>query len=257
MCYNDEELYFYEVFMKPFKQIALFTLSMAILTVIQIVLSAILTVFKDTILDHTVLTLLANYTERLIAVLPPVLTFGVAIGAARRQPLSYSFFFFGIYAVLALMAQVPITLISYSPENSAPYVLILISGFAAALLSVLLVACVFLLTYALFIHGGHAREEGRFFSFRDSGARCLWITAALFALYYLGADVLLIVEHLRENLGILNPEDLFTMPLAVFSAPCLLLFGYAIVRLSERLLPTASPEEYGDEDDSADYMITE
>ena len=244
--------------MKPTKQrspftnalsLLFFTVALFVLFALEIGISFLIMKFPP---SKAALILLTFYGNSFLAVLPLSLTLGAAISAARRYSLPFSFFFFGIYTFLSLIAQVPLSLIAALGDDIDLFSTILFSSMITTVINSLLFFFLFILGYAFFCLGARARDDDRLFTLRDSGARVLLLAGGLLSLYRLISEIFSVHAHLKSNLYIVSAGDIFDIVLALVFPFLLCFFIFVMGRLAERLFPTAIPEEA--ENDEDDYL---
>ena len=232
--------------MKQSKQFLLFSLTLFGFAAVECVLTALLSPLLE---DSLFLTRTFPFVARALALIPPFLTLGTAVGATRVRSLSYALSFFGIYAAVTLFFQIPLSLLAYSPANSAPYAILLLSYMISALATVLLFFLSFLLAYAIFLKEGEG-ENAPLFSLNGGEARAVALCALILTLYHLVREVIDIFAWARDNLYIISAEDLISMLFSLFFFLVLGAFCFATGRVATHLFPTAPLEEITDEDDS-------
>lgn len=232
--------------MKQSKQILFFSLSIVGFAVLECLLTAL---FSPLLEESVFLTRVFPYVARVLAVIPPFLALGTAVGAIRVRGLGYSFLFIGIYAAVALFSQIPLSLFSYSAADSAPYGLLLLSYMLSGGATVFLFALALLLGYALFMQNERVSEDTPFFSLLGNDARVLALAAALLTVYHIVREVIDIFVYLKEHLYIIAGADLLSMVLSLFFFLALGVFAFVTGRAAERLFPTSLPSEPTEEDD--------
>lgn len=232
--------------MKQSKRILIFALSVAGFALLECLLTALL---SPHISESLFLTRIFPYLARLLAVIPPFLALGAAVNAIRVRGLGYSLLYLGIYAAIALFSQIPLSLISYSEEYSAPYALLLLSYMLSAALTALLLLFALLLGYALFMQSEHPSEDTPLFSVAGRDARMVLLTSSLLTLYHLIREAIDVVSYLKDKMYIITGEDVLSMLFSFCFFIALGVFCFFVGRISGRLFPTALKEEKGDEDD--------
>ena len=232
--------------MKQSKQILFFTLSIVGFAVLECLLTALLSPMLE---ESVFLTRVFPYVARTLAVIPPFLALGAAVDAIRVRGLGYSFLFIGIFAVVTLFSQIPLSLFSYSAADSAPYGILLLSHMVSGIVTVLLFALALLLGYALFMQNERVSEDTPFFSLAGNDARVLALAATLLTVYHIVREVIDIFVYLKEHLYIIVGTDLFSMVLSLFFFLALGVFAFVTGRAAERFFPTVPPEEPAPEDD--------
>ena len=232
--------------MKQSKQILFFTLTVALFAAIECVLTALL---APLLAESLFLTRVFPFIARLLAVIPPFLAIGTAVGAIRVRGLAYSFVFLGIYAGISLLSQIPLSFFAYSASDSAPYALLLFSYMLSAAVTALLFVLALLLGYALFMQGKRISVDTRLFSLEEGAARTVALASALLTLYHIIREIIDIFVYFKEKLYIVTGEDIFSMALSLLFFLALGVFCFSVGRVSERVLPTAPPAEASVEED--------
>ena len=231
--------------MKQLKQFLLFGLTLFGFAALECVLTLLLSPLLE---DSLFLTRVFPFAARVLAVIPPFLTFGVAVAAVRVRSLSYALSFFGIYATISLFFQIPLSLFNYTPANSAPYAVMMLSYMISAAITVLFFLLVFLLSNTLFLRDG-GKDDGAILSLRSGEARAVLTMAVLLTVYHLIREVIDIFAWAKENLYIIAAEDLISMLFSFLFFLALGVFCYAVGRVGGKLFPTLPPEEVTDEND--------
>ncbi|MBE6655592.1 MAG: hypothetical protein E7609_01820 [Ruminococcaceae bacterium] len=232
--------------MKQSKQILFFTLSVVGFATFECLLTALLSPLVE---ESLFLSRIFPYAARLLAVIPPFLALGTAVGAIRVRGLGYSLLFIGIYAAVSLFAQIPISLFAYSEADSAPYALLLFSYMLSAAVTALLFLFALLLGYAIFLQNERVSEDTPLFSLQGKDARALALAAALLTLYHLIREVIDIFGYVRDNLYIVAWEDLLFMLLSLFFFLALGVFCFCTGRVAECIFSTAPSLPASEEDD--------
>ncbi len=231
--------------MKQSRLFLFFTLTLCGFAVLECVLTALLSPLME---ESLFLTRVFPFVARALAVIPPFLAIGTAVGAIRTRSLSFGLAFFGIYAAVTLFFQIPLSLIAYSPAGSAPYALLLVSYLLSAAVTVLLFFLALLLGYAIFLREGEA-TDAPLLSLRGGDARALALIACILTLYHLVREVIDIFAWAKNNLYIISAEDLISMLFSLFFFLCLGVFCFLTGRIAERVFQAAPPNDVTDEGD--------
>lgn len=232
--------------MKPSKQFLFFTLTVFGFAAVECVLTAFLSPMLE---ESLFLTRVFPFVARVLAVIPPFLAIGTAVGAVRTRSFSYGLAFFGIYAAVLLFSQIPLSLLAYSPESSAPYAVLLLSYMISATVTALLFFLALLLGYAIFLRDGEYTESTPLLSLRGGSARAIALVACILTLYHLVLEVIGIFTWAKENLYIISAEDLISMLFSLLFFLLLGVFCFVTGRVAELVFKTAEPEELTDEGD--------
>jgi hypothetical protein len=239
--------------MKKNNQILFYTLTLVGLALLEILLPVLYRAFPPrSLLGEQ----LIYHISRTLAVIPPFLMLGTAVGAVRARSFSHSLIFFFLYAGILLFTQVPLSLLSYAAADTAVlYGPVLLSYMLSTALECLLFFLLLVLAYALFLQGkSSAAEVGRdtrLFSLATGDARAILLTSLLLAAYNLVQETLRVLEHLKLKLYVLSGEDVFDITLAFFFIFFLAFFCFVTGRVASRLFPTAPADE---ENADADFI---
>ena len=221
--------------MKRSRSFLFFTLSIFGLAVLECLLTGLLSPHLE---DSLFLSRVFPYVARVLAVIPPFLALGATVEAIRVRGLGYSLIYMGIYAGITLFAQIPLSLISYSPANSAPYAVILFSYMLVALVTVLLFVLSLLLGYAIFMQNDRVSEDTPLFSLKGNDARALMLAAALLTAYHVIREIVSVFKYLKDKMYIVTGEDLFSMLFSLLFFFALGVFCFLVGRVSGRVFPT-------------------
>lgn len=232
--------------MKQSRSFLFFALSIVGFAVLECLLTALL---SPNLEDSLFLSRVFPYVARVLAVFPPFLALGAAVEAIRVHGLGYSLIYMGIYAGVTFFEQIPLSLISYSPANSAPYAVILLSYMLVAFVTVLLFFLALLLGYAIFMQNEIVSEDTALFSLKGNDARVLALAAALLTAYHIIQEIVDIFAYLKDKLYIITGEDLFAMLLSILFFLLLGVLCFCVGRVSGRLFPTPIAIEATEDDD--------
>lgn len=222
--------------MKRSNQILSYTFTILALALLEILLSALYQAFPPRTLFWGQVI---YYFSRILAVLPPFLMLGTALGAARIRSFSYALMFVAIYAGVFLLAQVPLSLIIYAADVTELYGVTLFSYMLSSVITSLIFLLALVLIYALFVQGKEINAgEDKIFTLRAPTARALFTAALILTVYNLVSETFSVIAHLKENLYILSGEDIFDITLAFLFILFLAVFCFVAGRMAERLFPT-------------------
>ena len=231
--------------MKQSKQFLFFTLTLVGFAALECVLTALLSPLLE---ESLFLTRVFPFLARVLAVIPPFLALGTAVGAVRTRSFSYGLAFFGIYATVTLFFRIPLSLIEYSPVYSAPYAVLLLSYMLSAIVTVLLFFLLLLLGYAIFLRDGEA-VDAPLLSLRGGDAKALALAACVLTLYHLVREVIDIFAWAKDNLYIISAEDLISMLSSLLFFLLLGVLCFTTGRVAQRVFKTLPPVEPSDEGD--------
>lgn len=232
--------------MKQSKQFLFFTLTVLGFALLECLLTAILSPYLS---ESLFLSRTFPFVARVLAVIPPFLALGAAVEAIRVRGLGYSMIFIGIYAMIALLSQIPLSLISYTEDLSAPYALLLFTYMLSAAVTALLLFLALLLGYMLFMQNETTSEDTPILSLEGRDARVLLLVSAILTLYHLIRETIDIVGYIRDQMNIVSGDDVLSIILTICFFLALGVFCFVTGRVAGRLFPTSLPEEIGDEKD--------
>lgn len=231
--------------MKQSKQLLLFSLILVGFSVLECVLTV---VFSPLLEKVALLATVLPFLFRALAILPPFFTLGIAFCAVRVRSFPYALSFLGIYAMVYLIAQIPLSLAAFLSASTASYGTILFSYMLTATITALLFLLLFVLGYALFLQGASDTPPTAIFTLSDSEGRALALAASLLTLYSLVREIIDILAYAKDKLYILTGEDLISMLVSILFFLALGVLGFAAGREAPRILPTA-PLFTDEEDD--------
>ena len=230
--------------MKQSKQLFLFTLILLSFSLLECVFTA---VFSPMLEKSVFLSTVLPFVFRLFAVTPPFFALGLAFAALHVRSFSYGLSFLGIYAMVALITQIPLSLLAFVSAESASYGPILFSYMLTATLTALLFLLFFLLGYALFLQGD-TRDSNAVFTLACGDARAMALSASLLTLYTLIREIVDMIAYAKDKLFVLTGEDILSMAFSLLFFTALGVFCFLVGRIAGRILPTI-PLEINEEDD--------
>lgn len=209
-----------------------FAALMIFFALLEILATPLLTFLAD---ERLALTVPLGYLAQAIAFIPPFLMIGAVAGKCLRAPFLYALDFFGIFALVDFVGQIPLAYFAYDNALSTPLWLMLLIYFGLSLLHSAFFLLLLFLGYLLFTKG-KAQAEERFFGLRGSDARMLALAAAVIALQELVLFVMDFFGHLRDKLFIFEAVDLLDAVLSLlFIALCTAL-AFTAGRFASRTL---------------------
>ena len=241
--------------MKRSKQILFYTLTLVGLALLEILVSVLYQAFPT---QSILGTRLFHIVSRILAVIPPFLMLGTAIGAIRARSFSHALTFFFIAVGILLFAQVPISLFSFAAATD-PTVLygeVLATFMLSTAIECVLFFLVLVLVNAVFLQGKRpsSEESDRLLTLKSDSARAVMLASLLLAVYNLAQELIAFFRELKGNLGILTSEAAADLLMAVLFLLFLAFFCFVTGRVGERLFPTAPAD---DENTDADFINEE